>query len=130
MNPDLTEMFNVIDRMSAEGFVSYLADDVVFRFGNAPELAGKDNVLAGIKVFFSHIAGLNHFLLEKWSEGNTSILRFDTQYTKFDQSLVLIPCCAVIRFNQLRMIDDYRIYADITPLYTETPAAIGRRTSA
>ncbi|MGO4003404.1 nuclear transport factor 2 family protein [Pseudomonas fluorescens] len=130
MNAVLKEMFDKVDRMSADGFVGYLADDVTFRFGNAPELIGKDNVRAGIEVFFTHIAGLKHVLLDEWSERNTTILRFDTHYTKLDLSLVVIPCCATLRFTASGMIDDYRIYADITPLYADSYTTEVRRASA
>ncbi|HDS1738320.1 nuclear transport factor 2 family protein [Pseudomonas putida] len=118
MNAELTEMFRKVDLMSADGFVSYLASDVKFRFGNAPELVGKANVLAGIEAFFANIAGLEHVLVDEWTERGTTILRFDTHYTRHDRSIFVAPCCAVLQFNGEGLIDDYRIYADVSPLFS------------
>jgi len=120
MNTEQEEMFRKIDMMSADGFVSYLAGDVKFRFGNAPELVGRDSVQAAIESFFSNIAGLKHVLLDEWNERGTTILRFDTHYTKHDRSVFVAPCCAVLRYDTQGLIDDYRIYADVSPLYSSS----------
>jgi len=130
MNPELTGMFESVDRMAVDGFLSYLADDVVFRFGNSPEMVGKEVVRAGIELFFSQIASLEHVPRGTWSEGDTSILRFDTCYTKHDGTLIVVPCCVVVHFNPSRLIDDYRIHIDLSPLHSSAPATEARRASA
>lgn len=117
MNSQLKEMFLKVDSMSTDGFVSYLADDVKFRFGNAPELVGKDSVRDGVEAFFSNILGLQHFLVDEWHEAETAILRFDTHYIKKDRNVVVLPCCVILHFNGEDLIDDYRIYADVSPLF-------------
>ncbi|NBA93647.1 nuclear transport factor 2 family protein [Pseudomonas sp. R5(2019)] len=130
MNPELKGMFESVDNKSVEGFLSYLADDVVFRFGNAPEIAGKEDVRAGIERFFSQIVSLEHVLKGVWNEGETTILQFDTYYTKQDGVIVGVPCCVVVRFNAERLINDYRIHIDLSPLYTSTPDRYLIRASA
>lgn len=118
MNPELTGMFESVDRMLVEGFLSYLTDDVVFRFGNSPEMKGKEAVGEAIESFFTQIASLKHILQGVWSEGDTTIMRFDTYYTKHDGTIVNVPCCVVVHFNASRLIDDYRIHIDLSPLYS------------
>ncbi|EJM16997.1 ketosteroid isomerase-like protein [Pseudomonas sp. GM18] len=123
MNHELTGMFESVDRMSIEGFLSYLADDVVFRFGNPPEMKGKKVVGEAIELFFTQIASLKHVLQGVWSEGDTTIMRFDTYYTKHDGTVINVPCCVVVHFNASRLINDYRIHIDISPLYSNAYAS-------
>ncbi|VVM82495.1 hypothetical protein PS647_02390 [Pseudomonas fluorescens] len=130
MNHELTGMFESVDRMSVEGFLSYLTDDVVFRFGNSPEVVGKEGVRAAIETFFTQIASLEHILQGVWSEGDTTIMRFDTYYTKHDGTIINVPCCVVVHFNASRLINDYRIHIDISPLYSNAYASEVIRASA
>lgn len=118
MKHELAGMFEDVDRMSVDGFLSYLTDDVVFRFGNAPELRGKQAVREAIELFFSGIAGLKHEPQGAWSEGDTTVLRFDTHYTKHDGVVLSVPCCVVVQFNTSRLIHDYRIHIDISSLFS------------
>lgn len=130
MSFELKGMFDSVDRKSVEGFLDYLADDVVFRFGNSPELIGKDVVRAGIEMFFTQIESLEHVLQGVWSEGETSIMQFDTCYTRLDGTIVVVPCCVVVRFNASRLINDYRIHIDLSPLHSSTPDSYLVRRSA
>jgi ketosteroid isomerase-like protein len=122
MNHELTGMFESVDRLSVEGFLSYLTDDVVFRFGNSPEIAGKEVVKEAIESFFTQISLMEHILQGVWREGDTTIMRFDTYYTKHDGTIVNVPCCVVVHFNASRLIDDYRIHIDLSPLYSSASA--------
>jgi ketosteroid isomerase-like protein len=122
MNYELKDMFESVDRMSVEGFLSYLTDDVVFRFGNSPEISGKEVVKTAIESFFTQISSMEHILQGVWSEGDTTIMRFDTYYTKHDYTIVNVPCCVVVHFNVSRLIDDYRIHIDLSPLYSSISA--------
>jgi len=50
-------MFASIDAKDGPGFVSYLTDDAVFRFGCAPHAQGRDAIQAAVEGFFTTIAG-------------------------------------------------------------------------
>lgn len=51
-------LFAAIDRKDAATFAAYLADDVMFRFGNAPPSHGHDTARAAVEAFFAGVAAL------------------------------------------------------------------------
>jgi ketosteroid isomerase-like protein len=112
-----TEMlFSDIDRMDAKAFASYLAEDCVLRFGNADEVVGREAIEAAIAGFFGTIKGLSHRIVDQWDVGDATILQFETTYTRMDDGRVTVPAVTIYRRGS-ELIDDYRIYVDLTPVY-------------
>jgi ketosteroid isomerase-like protein len=109
-------MFDVVDTMSAGGFVEFLAPDVRFRFGSAPEAEGRAAVHAAVAGFFSSINGLRHRLLGYWEQGSAVIVKLEVEYTRKDGRKVDLPCANIFEFEG-KLIRDYRIYMDIGPVY-------------
>jgi ketosteroid isomerase-like protein len=112
-----TALFADIDRMDAEAFASYLADDCVLRFGNAEEIVGRDAIQAAIDGFFRSIDGLSHELREVWEAGDATIVQVEVTYTRLDGGTVTLPAAIVQRRRGGDLIDEYRIFVDQTPLY-------------
>jgi ketosteroid isomerase-like protein len=111
-----TELFADIDRMDAKAFASHLAEDCVLRFGNADEVVGRDAIEEAIAGFFTTIKGLSHDIIEQWDVGETTILQFETTYTRLDDRPVTVPAVTIYRRGG-DLIDDYRIYVDLAPVY-------------
>jgi hypothetical protein len=121
MNYAMKAMFDCVDSKNIEGFLSYLSDDVEFRFGNAPKLVGKVAIKDGVGAFYSQIQGLEHVMTGVWELDHVTIIEFDSYYTKHTGVTVGVPCCVVLRFNADRLINDYRINIDLSPVFASVP---------
>jgi ketosteroid isomerase-like protein len=111
-----TEVFADIDRMDAKAFASYLAEDCVLRFANAGEVVGRDAIEEAIAGFFSTIKGLSHHIVEKWNVEDTTIVQLEVTYTRMDDRRVTLPAVTIYRRGG-DLIDEYRIYIDLAPIY-------------
>jgi ketosteroid isomerase-like protein len=112
----ITDVFADVDRMDATAFASYLAEDCVLRFGNADEVVGRAAIEEAIAGFFTTIKGLSHHILEQWEVGDTTIVQNEAIYTRLDDRRVTVPAVTIYRRGD-DLIDDYRIYVDLAPVY-------------
>lgn len=126
----MKEMFDCVDSKNIEGFLSYLADDVRFRFGNAPALIGKPAIKEGVRAFYSQIEALEHVMTGVWTADDVTIVEFESYYTRHTGITVGVPCCCVLRFNADQLIYDYRINIDLSPVFADTPDSHLIRASA
>ncbi|AQV94161.1 nuclear transport factor 2 family protein [Cupriavidus necator] len=117
------DMFAKIDAMDLKGFSRHLAQDVVFQFGNAPALRGREAVEEAIAGFFSSLAALRHELTGKWVAGNVTVLRFMTYYVRHGRPEVSVPCAVILQRDPSGLIGDYRIYIDLSPVFADVPLA-------
>ena len=113
---DTGGLFAAIDAQDGAAFVSYLTDDAVFRFGSAPPVRGRAAVQAAVEGFFGSIAGLSHEIHKTLCEGSTLVLEGEVTYTRHDGRKVVVPFVDVFEYAGDK-IADYKIYADISPLY-------------
>jgi ketosteroid isomerase-like protein len=120
MTHNFESMFASIDSMDVDDFSSHLSENVVFQFGNSSELSGRNNVAREVQKFFLSIKSLRHEMTGKWELGDTNILRFMTYYTRHDGLEVKIPCSVILHSYENALIDDYRIYIDLSPVYEPT----------
>ncbi len=116
MSTTTTELFADVDRMDAKAFASHLAEDCVLRFANADEVVGRDAIEQAIAGFFTTIKGLSHRILEQWDVDDRTIIQFETTYTRLDDRRVTVPAVTIYRRGD-ELIDDYRIYVDLAPIY-------------
>ncbi len=114
----LNALFAAIDDKDADGFVSHLTEDASFRFGSAPAAVGRDAIRDGVSAFFESIAGLSHRVDRIVAQGATLITEGLVTYDRHDGRSVEIPFVDVFEVDG-QLIDDYRIYIDIGPLYAE-----------
>jgi ketosteroid isomerase-like protein len=111
-----TEVFEDVDCMDAKAFASHLAEDCQLRFGNAEELVGREAIEEGIAGFFTTIKGISHQIVDQWDVDDTTIIQLEATYTRKDDREVTLPAVAVWRRGG-DLIDDYRIYVDLAPVY-------------
>ena len=109
-------MFGPADQLDVAGWAKCLADDVVFRFGNAEPIHGRQAVQDMVGPFFDSIAGLRHDVLRDWSIDDMVIQELSVTYTRHDGSTLTVPAVNVLRIRD-EAIADYRIYVDISALY-------------
>jgi ketosteroid isomerase-like protein len=111
------EVFADVDRMDAKAFASHLAEDCRLRFGNAEEVVGRDAIEEAIAGFFTTIRSLSHHIVDQWDVDDTTIVQIEATYTRMDDRQVTLPAVAIWRRGGGALIDDYRIYVDLAPVY-------------
>ena len=113
---DLMRTFERVDAMDARGFAECFTPDGLFRFGNAPTAKGRSEITSAVDEFFASIKGLRHNVLERWVDGDVEIAEVEATYTRHDGSEISLMAACVFRMDG-DLIDDYRIYMDISPLF-------------
>ena len=111
-------MFAAIDAKDGAGFVAYLTDDAIFRFGSAPPVQGRDAIQAAVDGFFGTILGCAHEIRSTFQCDDTIICEGEVTYQRHDESKVTLPFADVLEYIG-DLISHYKIYIDITPLYAE-----------
>ena len=115
----LDGLFATIDAMDTPGFVARLTPGAEFRFGGAPAVYGSEQISEAVSAFFSTIAGLQHELSKVFADGASMACEGNVTYTRHDGTQVTLPFADTFVFND-DLIDSYRIYIDISPLYATT----------
>ena len=109
-------LFESIDRMDANKFVTFLTEDSTFRFGNAQPVKGKRNVREAVAGFFASIKAISHNLLGTWKVGDIVFVQGEVTYTRKDDKTVSIPFFNLFKMNG-NLVSEYIIYVDVSPLY-------------
>ncbi len=112
----LEALFAAIDAQDARGFADFLTEDARFRFGSSPPVNGRDDIIEAVSAFFASLAGVNHVITAVATRGDMLFCEGETTYTRHDGKAVVVPFADVFEYDGDR-IADYRIYADLTPLY-------------
>ena len=116
---------NVVDHKDAAGFAAAFTADAWLRFGNNPQLDGRDAIQGAIAHFFTAMVSLRHESKGTFYEGNTLILEAVVTYTRHDGGIVSVPAVTIFRIagveqrgSELRPVaDQCRIYVDLAPLF-------------
>lgn len=109
-------VFESVDRMDAQAFGAWFSPRGSFVFGNAAPCVGPQEVAREVGRFFSAIRALRHELHECWYCDGALVCRLGATYTRHDGSQLTLPAATIWRGGEAG-IDDYRIYADLTPLF-------------
>lgn len=112
-------MFADIDRMDAGAWAEYLAQDVTMRFGNGDPVHGRAACRDALAAFYETIAGVRHEIVEQWVQEPATIVESTVTYTRQDGDSVTVPCVTIYRTDADDLIDDYRIYIDIAPVFAD-----------
>lgn len=116
MSHDVAAAFASIDSFDPERFVAHLTPDVVFRFGNAEPIKGREAVQEAVTGFFSTIGGLTHHLLSVYEDGDTAIAKIDVEYLLKDGRHVTVPNADILVYDG-DLVSDWQIYIDLAPLF-------------
>lgn len=113
----LVPLFKSIDRKDTDAFVSFLSENVVFRFGNAEPVRGKASVRDAVHGFFGSIKALHHVVHESWDTGSAVVCHGIVTYTRHDSSTLTVPFANVLTVEN-GLFSEYLIFADVSGLYT------------
>jgi len=115
---DHASLFDDIDSMEPDRFARHLADDVVMRFGNAEPVNGRAAVCDAWAAFCDGLAGVQHDIVEQWLVAPATIVEALVTYTRKNGSRVTVPVATIYRASG-DLIDDYRIFIDLAPLFAD-----------
>jgi ketosteroid isomerase-like protein len=118
MSEDRTRrLFAAVDTKEAAAFGAFLAEDARLTFGNAEPLFGREAIVAGIGAFFATIDGLRHRIINQWYAGADTVAETDVTYQRLDGKSVTVPAVSIWRTRPDGLIEDYRIFVDLAPVY-------------
>ncbi len=108
-----------IDNMEVETFLTFLADDVLFRFGNADPVNGKVAVGEAVENFFGTVKEMQHDMIRIWSEEDTVICQGTVTYTRHDSTVLSVPFVNILVCEN-NLIMEYLIFVDVSQLYVSS----------
>jgi hypothetical protein len=114
-------VFESIDAMDAAGFAKAFTENGSFTFGNAEPVVGRCQIEEAVAGFFSSIGGLRHEIsgvwTGRWEAGDVKSVEGTVHYTRQDGAAVQpIPAVSTLRLRG-DLIEDYRIFVDLGPLF-------------
>lgn len=115
MRLNIAKLYEVIDSGSLEEFSSYLAEDLLFQFGNSPELHGIPEVIEALRNFYLRIRGVKHILNKVLDAGDHTFITCDVEYSRLDGTVLRVPAAVLLRHVD-GQISDYRIFVDNSSL--------------
>lgn len=113
-------LYQAIDAKDTRRFLSYLTEDATFRFGNNPPAVGQGAIGAAVDGFFASIRSSRHDILHNWEPPGHLVSQGTVTYVRHDGRSLALPFVNVFNMRG-RLVHDYLIYIDATPLYA--PAA-------
>lgn len=112
----LVKIGDIIDAKDSIGFANLLTEDGIFKFGNAVEVKGRQNVADYVAAFFNMIKGSQHKVVNCWEQGENVIWQGEVLYTRLDGKQVNVNFCNIFYMKD-DLIDKYLIYIDNTQLF-------------
>jgi hypothetical protein len=115
---DRSTLFDDIDSMEPERFAHHLAPNAVMVFGNAEPINGRDAIHDAWGSFCEGVDGVRHEQVDTFSKGDRTVVEARVTYTRKDNREVTVPVVTIYRAPG-ELIDDYRIYIDLAPLFAD-----------
>jgi ketosteroid isomerase-like protein len=112
----IEQLFQSIDTRNTDAFLTFLTDDVMFRFGNAEPVKGKEEVGNAVQGFFESIQALSHDLHEILEHPDAVVCHGMVTYTRHDSSTLTVPFANIFGMSG-DSIRDYLIFIDVSQLY-------------
>jgi ketosteroid isomerase-like protein len=112
----VSKVYEAIDSMDQQGFANCLTENCTFVFANSDPVIGRANAAAASQNFLNQLAGIKHRLLNVWAFEDVIVSQISVTYTRKDGSTLTIPAVTIWKLQD-RLIDECRIYLDISPLF-------------
>jgi ketosteroid isomerase-like protein len=87
------------------------------QIGNADVVTGRSEFVEALQAFVASVGSFRHTVTNVWSDVDAVIAELKVHYTRLDGTELTLPCCNVFRLQD-GAVADYRVYMDITPVYT------------
>jgi len=111
------EVFRRVDGFNPGQFAELFAPDGKLVFANGDPMIGPAAIEAGVSGFFETIKGLRHAIVSEWHEQGDTVLELGVTYDRLDGKQVSIPVVTIYHRRDDGLIDDYRVFFDLAPVY-------------
>lgn len=95
----LVDYFQMVDRLDPDEFVTWYADDCLFRFGNAPAVQGKPAIVAMLSRFYALITALHHEKTGCWTDADSGVFEALAHFEALDGSHIVLPAMTSLRIR-------------------------------
>lgn len=116
------DTYTAVDAKDTEGYLRQLTADVRWRFGNGPQLTGREAVREALVPFFAGLHGLAHHMTGQWRAGDVVMLESDVTYTRLDGTTVTLPAATIYRMRD-GLACQGQIFMDIGPAFASAAAS-------
>ena len=110
-----------IDGKDVEKYGSYLADDCVMTQNNQEPVRGKAAILAGLEKYWATFGSLTHELLGIYGNDSAFALEALNHYVRSDGGKVTVRAVALTDRNAAGLVEHFRFYTDVSPVFTPAP---------
>jgi SnoaL-like domain len=108
----------LVDAGDAKGFSQLFTTDARVTFGNSEPLIGPKAIEEGGRAFLDSVAGISHQVVCAWTVSNDHIIEMAVTYRRHDGGVVTVPVVSIFHATDDALIDDYRVFFDLTPVYS------------
>jgi hypothetical protein len=111
------DVFAVVDSGDATAFSQLFAETGRMRFGNWDPMTGRESIEQGVAAFFLTIRGLRHAITNQWAVGRDHVAELAVTYERLDGTHVTIPVVTIWCTGEGGLIEDYRVFLDVAPVF-------------
>ena len=114
-------LFKAVDSLDAEGYVSFLAEDVLVRFANNAPLRGRQAIR---EMLVGHLAGIqrmSHKVVNEFRDGDAVIQQLEVTMVRKNGAAGTVLGVNVLRLNDDELVYDYRVFIDTSPIDGKVP---------
>jgi limonene-1,2-epoxide hydrolase len=98
---------------------SYLSEQILYRPGSGAEITGRANVIKRLREIFENIAHFTrHQVRQVWQGEGRVAIEMDAYYRRLSDGQEVVIACTDIYRVQDEQLNEWRVYADVTPLFT------------
>lgn len=112
-----TRLFTTVDAGDTAAFGALFADGARMTFGNGTPMVGRAAIVAGVDQFFTTIKGLHHRVVNEWVTGSDTVVELEVTYDRLDGTSTSIPVVSIWQTGEGGLIDDYRVFFDLAPVF-------------
>ncbi|MFB2922006.1 MULTISPECIES: nuclear transport factor 2 family protein [Aerosakkonema] len=117
MSDLVRNLFIVGEPMNVDGFVTFFADDALYKFSNFPVVYGPKGIKEASATLVSKVKAVHHEIQAMWEVGDTVICEMQVEYIRYDGKVFKLPCCDTIRIKNGK-IQEMWVYMDINPVFS------------
>lgn len=110
-------VFSLVDSADAAGFSRLFSARGRLRFANGEPMTGPAAIEAGVGRFFGTLKGIRHTVVKEWVAGADCVTELTVAYDRLDGGTVTIPVVSIWHLDESGLIDDYRVYFDLAPVF-------------
>ena len=112
----LTDYYAAMEANNPRDFGSYYAENMTLKFGNSPQITGRNNVISAFTEVLDKVSSLGHDLVNAWEEeGGVVFFESIGRWTLRGGTVIEINAASKITIIDGKFVDQ-RIYVDNAPL--------------